>query len=93
MTELVGSLLSDHAEERLDLLFRAANDAFFDVDVERRTISWSPGIRLLFGHDPAVLGPDLDAWQRLAHPDEVPGLVASGRHAITEGTTDRKSVV
>src|SRR5579859_5078487 len=78
-------LAREEARERLDRLFQSANDAFFEVDVSARTIVWSPGMRLAFGHDPSKIGQRLSDWTALAHPDEIAALTANGRTVLSGG--------
>ena len=73
--------------ERLRALIAAASDAFFDVDVSAKTIWWSPGIALILGHDASTVGPRLEDWQRLLHPDDAPAILARGGQLLPDGTT------
>lgn len=73
--------------ERLRLALDAASDAFFEVDVAAGTIKWSPGITLLFGHDPERVGSAVTAWQKLIHPDEAPDVMTSGAALLPSGAS------
>ena len=70
---------------RLSAALEAAGDAFFEVDLETRTIRWSRSITVLFGHDPHQLGSDVTAWQRLIHPDDAAAVIDSGRAMLPSG--------
>lgn len=67
---------------RLKAALEAANDAFFEVDLGDRTIRWSRGITLLFGHDPARRGQRLADWQDLIHPEDMRVVAESGRQLL-----------
>lgn len=82
----MGSLTPADAA-RLRAAFDAASDAFFEVALADRTIRWSRGMTLLFGHDPARIGPGVDEWQRLIHPDEAPDVIASAKETLPSSVT------
>ncbi len=63
---------------RLRAAFDSADDAFFHLDLADKTIRWSRGVTLLFGHDPERIGPRLEQWQQLIHPDEAAAVIAAG---------------
>jgi PAS domain S-box-containing protein len=83
---VLGSFLLGPASQldlaRVEAAFQTSSDAFFDVDLDAGTISWSRAVRLLLGHDPARLGDRLEAWQHLIHPDDAAALRESGRRAL-----------
>jgi PAS domain S-box-containing protein len=77
----------EDAAEWLLAFFGTANDAFFNVEVESRRITWSRGVQLLFGHDPERIGTRLQAWQEFVHPDERDALITRGRRIVSAGTS------
>ncbi len=86
VNELTGRLAREETRERLEGLLQSANEAFFEVDASTRTIVWSAGMRLTFGHDPAEIGQRLDDWTALAHPDEIAALTGDARAVLSAGS-------
>lgn len=82
---LAHGLARSEAAERLDALLRTADEAFYEVRLSEGTISWSPGIQLLLGHDPLRVGDRLEPWQSLVHPDDLAALIESGHQALARG--------
>jgi PAS domain S-box-containing protein len=72
-------------EARMAAAIEASNDAFYDVDIEGRHITWSRGMQLAFGHDPEELSKSVDAWQKLIHPDDEARVTASGLAFLPSG--------
>lgn len=82
---LAHGLARSEAAERLDALLRTADEAFFEVRLDDRSISWSPGIRLLLGRGPEHVGGRLESWQVLVHPDDLGPTITSGHEAVARG--------
>lgn len=56
--------------ERLRALLHVAADAIYDVDLRAATVSWSEGMRGIFGHDWEGVHPRLTHWENAIHPDD-----------------------
>lgn len=63
------------SEERLNRVLTAATDGFWDWDLVTGGIRRSPGWRRILGYSLEETVPDLDAWQKLVHPDDLPRVM------------------
>ena len=62
------------SEERLSLVLRGTRDAFWDWDLERGEVYYSPRWWDMLGYVDDELVFDTKLWQRLTHPDDVQRL-------------------
>lgn len=60
----------NRAQERLELALDAANEAYWDWDIERGQIYLSPRFCTMLGYQPGELATDLAIWRGLTHPDD-----------------------
>ncbi|MER2622589.1 MAG: PAS domain S-box protein [Accumulibacter sp.] len=74
------------SEERLSLVLHGTQDGFWDWDLLRNTIFYSPRWWRMLGYanDPGETDPLL--WRRLIHPDDLPQVDAAFTTAIASGT-------
>jgi len=57
-------------EERFRLALGATRDAIWDWDLERDEVVWNEAVTMLFGYDPAAIGPSMAWWRARVHPDD-----------------------
>lgn len=58
-------------EQRLNLIMRATQDAFWDWDLKTNELWWSSSFYSLFGYSKDDVGSTIDSWTKLIHPDDV----------------------
>lgn len=56
--------------ERIQLLSKATNDAFWEWDIQTDLVWWNESCFSMFGYDPAGKIPSLPDWTRKVHPDD-----------------------
>ncbi|NEQ44785.1 MAG: EAL domain-containing protein [Leptolyngbya sp. SIOISBB] len=59
------------SEERLRFALRAANQGFYDINLQTDEVEVSPEYALMLGYDPATFREGIAAWQARLHPDDV----------------------
>lgn len=59
-----------HAEERLELVHRAASAVIWDWDIRSDTVRWNEAIGDVFGYAATDVKPALDWWVSKLHPDD-----------------------
>jgi diguanylate cyclase (GGDEF)-like protein/PAS domain S-box-containing protein len=57
-------------QERLDLVALGMHGVIYDIDLEQRQILRTEGLLPLLGYTESDLGPSLDAWLNLVHPED-----------------------
>lgn len=72
-------------EERFRLLARATSDAIYDMDLTTGKVWRGEGYESLFGYATGELGPTVDAWRVLVHPDDLAPMELSYKEAIGSG--------
>jgi PAS domain S-box-containing protein len=73
------------SEERFRLLARATSDAIYDTDLATEKVWRGDGYESLFGYTAGELGPTIDAWRVLVHPDDLGAVELSYREALGSG--------
>jgi PAS domain S-box-containing protein len=63
------------AQERVELVHRAASTLIWEWDVASGQIKWSDVLEDMFGYDPARVEPSLDWWRERIHPEDRPRVV------------------
>ncbi|NNU82194.1 PAS domain S-box protein [Halovulum dunhuangense] len=58
-------------EERFRLVAKAAGSAIWDWDATANKLSWSDGLKDIFGHEVDPSGAVPTIWRRFVHPDDV----------------------
>ena len=58
------------SEERLQLVLKASNDGWWDWDLQRQTIYYSPQWFTMLGYSPTELPQHPDLWRQLLHPED-----------------------
>jgi len=59
------------SEERLMLVLKGSNDAWWDCDYEKNEAFYSPRWWRMLGYAPGELPADPDLWRRLSHPNDL----------------------
>ena len=73
--------------EQHALVLEGANDGFWEWDVPRGHVSYSPRWASILGHDVVELAPDFSTWEQLTHPDDVPVAMAALQAHFAGDTT------
>ena len=60
------------SEERLTLAFAGAQEGVWDWDLETGAVVYSPRWKEMLGYAEDEVEPDISAWERLLHPDDMP---------------------
>ncbi len=58
------------AEERLELVHRAASTVIWDWDIQAGTVTWNDAMGDVFGYAAEDVGPTMDWWRSKLHPDD-----------------------
>ena len=74
------------SEERLSLVLRGTRDGFWDWDLVRGELYYSPRWWTMFGYADGELAPDPELWQRLTHPDDLEHVLQVFGTALADGT-------
>lgn len=69
-------------QQRLDLVREGANLGIWDWDITNHTLTWSEHNWHLHGLEPKPNGPTPADWQRVVHPDDLPGALDAMRAAL-----------
>lgn len=75
------------SEERLNLVLDGARDAFWDWDLVRDRIDFSSHWAAMLGYRREELEPYGESWERLVHPEDLPGAVATIQDHLEGRTT------
>ncbi len=75
-TAFLGKLLATFFQyrantERLELILQGANDGWWDWDLVRNVLTYSPRWWQMLGLEPDALPADADLWRNLMHPDDL----------------------
>ncbi|HEX7931352.1 MAG TPA: PAS domain-containing protein, partial [Sphingomicrobium sp.] len=62
------------SEERFALAEAGSNEGIWDWDLATGRTYYSPRFGELFGYSPWEMGDQIETWQGLVHPDDMPGL-------------------
>ena len=60
------------SEERLSLAFAGAQEGVWDWNVETGAVVYSQRWKQMLGYTDDEIGPTVDAWEQLLHPDDIP---------------------
>ncbi|NMF82813.1 PAS domain S-box protein [Nodosilinea sp. P-1105] len=71
------------SEERLQLALRAANDGWWDWDVQQGTIYYSPRWFTMLGYSPSELPQQPELWRQLLHPDDTARIEKTMSEALS----------
>src|SRR5688572_22383708 len=75
LRDVTGSRLAEarlrESEERLELAVAGAREGVWDLDLETRSVVYSTRWKQMLGYDDDEIEPNLSAFERLIHPDEL----------------------
>lgn len=74
------------SEERLRLALGAANQGWFDINLQTGAISTSPEYAKILGYQPDEFSSDLQIWETGIHPDDRVAVMAAFNKSMAEGT-------
>lgn len=74
------------SEERLSLILHGTRDGFWDCDLVRNEVYYSPRCWNMLGYQEGELAADADLWQHLIHPDDLERVQQVFRAALAEGS-------
>lgn len=77
--------------ERLQMAIHSAGLAWWDQDFSSGQVIRSENWATMLGYSPDEIHPELLAWKRLVHPDDLPRVVETAHHH-EEGKTDHFEV-
>ena len=69
-------------QERFYLLGEATHDLIYDWDMLSKTVYWNEAIHTVFGYSAADIGPTIDWWESLIHPDDRTSVLGGLARAI-----------
>ncbi|NTV09297.1 MAG: EAL domain-containing protein [Zoogloea sp.] len=83
----IGSLVNGYqtAAERLRRVMEAINDGFWDWDLDRDSIFWSPCSFSMLGYAPDAFTLNLAGWKELVHSDDLPEVLRQIDIALDSG--------
>ncbi|MEF8702341.1 MAG: diguanylate cyclase [Candidatus Accumulibacter sp. UW26] len=74
------------SEERLALVLRGTQDGFWDWDLTRNEVYYSPRCWTMLGYSDGECTADVDLYQRLLHPDDLATIRQVYATALAEGS-------
>lgn len=78
------SILSE-SEERLRLALGAANQGWFDINVQTGAVSVSPEYAKILGYEPDEFTSNLQVWETGIHPEDRPLVMETYRKCLADG--------
>lgn len=78
-------IILSESEERLRLALGAANQAWFDINVQTGAISVSPEYAKILGYEPDEFTSNLQVWETGIHPEDRPLVMATYRKCLADG--------
>src|SRR5215510_11803348 len=73
------------SQQRLHRIVKATNDAIWEWDLVRNTLSWSEGIHTLFGYVLKEAVPDFAWWEDCVHPEDRERVMAKFHSMLASG--------
>jgi PAS domain S-box-containing protein len=73
------------SENRFRLAQSVARIGIFEWTIQTGVNTWTPELEAIYGLKPGEFGKTQPAWERLVHPDDLPGAVAKVEQAIQSG--------
>ena len=78
-------IILSESEERLRLALGAANQAWFDINVQTGAISVSPEYAKILGYEPDEFTSSLQVWETSIHPENRPRVMTTYRKCLADG--------
>ena len=75
------------SNRRYEYVTKATADAIWDWDLEKNTIFWGDGFKLIFGHPIGRERTDVGTWTDFIHPDDASEVVSSILEVVDSGAT------
>jgi PAS domain S-box-containing protein len=72
------------AEHRLEISQTAGHIGTYEIDLEKKTVYWSPELERLFGLKPGSFDGTQDAWFTFVHPDDKELLIQDRDRQLKE---------
>ena len=72
---------------RFRLVQSVARIGIFEWDIQTGVNTWTSELESIYGLKPGEFGKTQPAWERLVHPDDLPGAVAKVELAVQSGET------
>nr|WP_321272360.1 diguanylate cyclase [uncultured Tolumonas sp.] len=73
------------SEERLRLALGAANQGWFDANIQTGVVSSSPEYAKILGYEPDEFSSNLQVWENSIHPEDRPLVMATYRQCLADG--------
>ena len=73
------------SEDRLQQAFTAANQGWFDLNVQTGTLSVSPEYVKMIGYEPDDFHSSLDEWKSNLHPDDLAAVMTAFQECMATG--------
>jgi PAS domain S-box-containing protein len=70
--------------EQLKLVLTGSNDAFWDLRIKSRELTFNQRWAEILGYQPEEIRQDLEFWQQLAHPDDLQNLLEQYQGNVTK---------
>lgn len=74
------------SNEKFKRVSEAINDAIWDYDLENESITWSLGLKRLFGYDIEEFGNQVESWSQRVHPKDHDRVLSSFEAAFQNPT-------
>ena len=78
-------IILSESEERLRLALGAANQAWFDINVQTGAISVSPEYAKILGYEPDEFTSSLQVWETSIHPEDRSRVMKTYRKCLANG--------
>ena len=78
-------IILSESEERLRLALGAANQAWFDINVQTGAVSVSPEYAKILGYEPDEFTSSLQVWETSIHPENRPRVMTTYRKCLADG--------
>ncbi len=72
MRQLEAQKAINQHQERLQLVFGASNDGFWDWNLDTNEVYFSPRWGEILGYSPEEIEPNIHFWRNITHPDDMP---------------------
>ena len=85
-------IILSESEERLRLALGAANQAWFDINVQTGAISVSPEYAKILGYEPDEFTSNLQVWETSIHPEDRPRVMTTYRKCFSRWRATRDGI-
>ena len=74
------------SNEKFHRVSEAINDVIWDFDLVNENLSWSQGLKRLFGYEVEEFGDELKSWSQRLHPEDYDRVISSFKAALQNST-------